>query len=199
MSQPRQRYHHGDLRAAVLCRAEEILREHGADQLSLRQIARDVGVSHGAPSRHFRDKQALLDALAVTGFDRLAAEFQHAVTAETAFDARLHALAHAYLRFAMENPALLALMFTRKHGSASGAEITEAVLRAFEVPHAVIVQAQQRGELVAGDPQRIGMAVIASLQGLAGLVGAGFAASETADGLLDETIHHLLHGLRPRP
>jgi len=191
MSHPR--YHHGDLRAAVLRRAEEILRESGAGSLSLRQIARDVGVSHGAPSRHFRDKQALLDALAVAGFDRIEAEFAAAVAGETAFDARLHALARVYLRFATENPALLAVMYGRKHGA--DAEVGAAVLRAFEVPRTVIVDGQERGEVVPGDPRRIGMAVIAALQGLANLVASGFAAGD----LLDETVGHLTHGLRPRP
>lgn len=66
-----RRYHHGDLRAALLARAEQTLRERGPGDLSLRELARDLGVSHAAPSRHFKDKQTLLDALAQTGFERL--------------------------------------------------------------------------------------------------------------------------------
>ena len=64
MTETMPRYHHGDLRAAVLRRAEEVLRESGTDALSLRGIARDLGVSHAAPSAHFRDKNALFAALA---------------------------------------------------------------------------------------------------------------------------------------
>ena len=56
-----RRYHHGDLRSALLRSAECALREKGAAALSLRELARDLGVSHAAPGRHFKDKQALLD------------------------------------------------------------------------------------------------------------------------------------------
>ena len=65
------RYHHGDLRAALIARAAEVVVADGVGALSLRELARDLGVSHGAPSRHFPDKQALLDALALDGFERL--------------------------------------------------------------------------------------------------------------------------------
>lgn len=198
MGSPGTRYHHGDLPAAVLRRAEEVLRESGADGLSLGQLARDVGVSHAAPSRHFRDKQALLDALALVGFDRLGKAFADAITEVGTVDEQLYGLARAYLRFAMDNPALLALMFARKHAPTGGAEIADAVERAFTTPVIVIANAQRHGLIVTGDPQRIGMSVVASLQGLATFVGSGFVRPETADELLDETISHLLHGLRPR-
>lgn len=196
MTRAHRQYHHGDLRAAVLRRAEETLRESGADGLSLRQLARDIGVSHGAPSRHFRDKQALLDALAADGFDRLGSALGKAGAEASGFDVRLRSLARAYLRFAIENPVLLGLMFTRKHSA--GPEIAEAVVRAFEVPYALIVEAQRRGEVVPGDPQRIGMAAMAAIQGLATFVGSGFLGEEATDELLDEAISHLSRGLRPR-
>ena len=61
-------YHHGNLRAALIEQAWGLVDSDGAEALSLRQLARDIGVSHGASARHFRDKQALLDALAVEGF-----------------------------------------------------------------------------------------------------------------------------------
>lgn len=198
MSQPRTRYHHGDLPAAVLRRAEQVLRESGVGGLSLRKLARDIGVSHGAPNRHFRDKQALLDALALVGFDRLGTAFADAITEAGTADRRLRGLARAYLRFAMDNPALLALMFERKHAPEGGTEVAEAVERAFAAPVTVVAEAQRRGLIVAGDPERIGMSVVASLQGLATFVGSGFVRPETADELLDETIGHLLHGIRPR-
>ena len=60
-------YHHGNLRAALLESAERTLSQSGASELSLRELARQVGVSHAAPRRHFADKQALLDALAEDG------------------------------------------------------------------------------------------------------------------------------------
>ncbi|MFI7671249.1 TetR/AcrR family transcriptional regulator [Nocardia sp. NPDC049526] len=190
-------YHHGDLRAELLQRAESTLRESGVDGLSLRQLARDLGVSHAAPSRHFRDKQALLDALALVGFDRLAAVYSQ-VDPTGSLSERLHAVARAYLNFAIDNPALLALMFARKHSPTSGAEMAAAVGRAFTVPLALVAEGQARGEVVAGDPMRVGIAAIAALQGLATFAGSGFIEAEHVDAALAETITQLTYGLRPR-
>ena len=57
-------YHHGDLRAALLTAAEAELAERGVEAFSLRSVAKRAGVSHAAPYRHFKDREALLSALA---------------------------------------------------------------------------------------------------------------------------------------
>src|SRR3954462_2477969 len=74
-------YHHGNLRSALLERAHRTVRERGVQALSLRELARDAGVSHGAPRRHFPDRDALLDALAMSGFEHLGRELEQAVRA----------------------------------------------------------------------------------------------------------------------
>ncbi|MTE12591.1 TetR/AcrR family transcriptional regulator [Nocardia aurantiaca] len=188
-------YHHGDLRAELLRRAEETLRGTGVDGLSLRQLARDTGVSHAAPSRHFRDKQALLDALTVAGFERLGAGFERAAATGT-FPERLRAMAHTYLRFAIDNPALLALMFARKNSPTPA--IGEAAARAFTVPIEMVTDAQASGEVVPGDARRICLSAVAALQGLAAILGSGLVDAEEADGLFDEMVTHMMNGLRPR-
>src|SRR3954451_10113690 len=87
-----RRYHHGILRSELLEQAEQTLRERGAGELSLRELAREVGVSHAAPRRHFRDKQALLDALATNGFERLGRSLDRALArAGSGFPDRLAA------------------------------------------------------------------------------------------------------------
>src|SRR5271157_1995514 len=122
-------YHHGNLRMALLAEAERTVRERGLQELSLRELARDVGVSHGAPRRHFPDRKALLDALAAAGFARLGAELRSAVDgAGGDFPSRLRATATAYVRFATRDPALLELMFAGKHGA-----LHEDADRAFSV------------------------------------------------------------------
>ncbi|KIA59845.1 TetR/AcrR family transcriptional regulator [Nocardia vulneris] len=194
-------YHHGDLRNRLLERAELALREHGVEQLSLRQLARDAGVTHNAPSRHFADKQALLDALAVTGFQRLGAALD-AVAGEAEplpFEGRFRVLARAYLDFAVANPALLSLMFARKHSPTGGTEMGAAVMTAFTLPVTLTADAQSRGEIVDGDPLRIGWTVAITLQGLASFVTAGLVGDDGVDALLNETVTNLIHGLHPRP
>src|SRR5262245_48394429 len=92
-------YHHGNLRASLLERAEAVLASGG--ELSLRELARQVGVSHAAPRRHFPDKQALLDALALDGFERLGAGLTAALGSASGFRARLHAFGTTYVGFAI--------------------------------------------------------------------------------------------------
>ncbi|MFJ3663637.1 TetR/AcrR family transcriptional regulator [Streptomyces sp. NPDC090119] len=193
-------YHHGDLRAALLESAERTLREKGAAALSLRELARATGVSHAAPGRHFKDKQALLDALALAGYQRL----NQALTAATADDPdadlerRMTALARAYLGFAVDNPELLELMFARKHDPDSSDLLATAVDQSLGTLTRTFVDAQERGEIVQGDPERITLAAAASLHGLAALIAGCALDAEEALAGLDAHVHLLLHGLKPR-
>ena len=74
METPARPYHHGDLRRALLDAALAEIAEGGPGQVSLRELARPVGVSHAAPRHHFGDKRGLLTAVAVEGFELLAVE-----------------------------------------------------------------------------------------------------------------------------
>ena len=105
-------YHHGDLRAALVETGIDLLAERRADDLSLREVARVVGVSATAVYRHFPDKAAFLSALARVGLERLAAA-QHAASraAGGGMDG-FAATGRAYVRFALANPALFRLIFS---------------------------------------------------------------------------------------
>ncbi|WP_420867454.1 TetR/AcrR family transcriptional regulator [Actinomadura bangladeshensis] len=105
---------HPHARAAQRDQAEAVLRERGLDGLSLRKLAREAGVGHGAPRKHFIDRNALLDALAERGFVRLADEIQQAASHAPDHAHALHAVGSAYVRFAVKEPALLDLMFAAK-------------------------------------------------------------------------------------
>jgi AcrR family transcriptional regulator len=105
-------YHHGDLRAALMRAAAEEIEQGGYEHLSLRELAASLGVSRGAPYRHFVDRRALLTALAAEGFDALTAVYQTAVARAKTPQARLHASGRAYFAFAAERPQLFRLMFT---------------------------------------------------------------------------------------
>lgn len=185
-------YHHGNLRAALLTQAERTLREQGSEQLSLRELARQVGVSHGAPRRHFADRQALLDALAETGFSRLGDELRAAVDgAGDDYEACFRATARAYVRFATRDAALLELMFTGKDREQSGT-LHDAAERAFAALLELIQQGQQTGRLQPGDPERIGLLLFATMQGIAALVTAGIVDSGQLDGLVADAIAQFL-------
>jgi AcrR family transcriptional regulator len=187
-------YHHGNLRAALLESAEQTLNEGG--ELSLRELARQVGVSHAAPRRHFAGKQALLDALAEDGFERLGAELRAALNGVEGFEPRLRAFAHAYVRFATQHAALLDLMFAGKHRPDAADSLRDAADRAFEPPMALIAEGQAAGDIVAGDPIEVGTVAFATLQGLASLANAGML--EADDDTVAAAVEHLVLGLRPR-
>lgn len=192
-------YHHGNLRSALLERAERVLGERGAFELSLRELAREVGVSHGAPRRHFPDRQALLDALAEEGFERLGRELAQALAgAGRAFDARLAALARAYVGFATRHAALLELMFAGKHREGADDSLREAADRAFAAPLGLIADGQASGDVVRGDPNGVATVAFATIHGLAALVNAGMLEATALDELLGDTIDRLVLGLRPR-
>jgi AcrR family transcriptional regulator len=192
-------YHHGNLRSALLSCAERTLSEHGAGQLSLREIARQVGVSHAAPRRHFADKQSLLDALAEDGFERLGRELRAAMeSAGSDFHARLLGFAQTYVRFATQHAALLELMFAGKHRPGAADSLREAADRAFAAPLALITEAQAAGEVVPGDPERVAIVAWAALQGLASMVNSGMLDDAALDDLVADAADRLVLGLRPR-
>jgi AcrR family transcriptional regulator len=105
-----RRYHHGDLRAALLAAAEAELALRGIEGFSLRGVAKRAGVSHAAPAHHFPDTRALLTALAAEGFTRLLAT-QRAREGSLPQPDRLVAAGLGYIEFATTNPALFRLIF----------------------------------------------------------------------------------------
>jgi len=192
-------YHHGNLRAALLESAERTLSQSGASELSLRELARQVGVSHAAPRRHFADKQALLDALAEDGFERLGESLRDAMTAAgDEFDARLLAFAHAYVHFATRHAALLELMFSVKHRPGAADSLRASADRAFEAPLALITEGQAKGEVVAGEPERVATVAWAALQGLAAMVNSQMLDRALIDEVVADAVERLVLGLRPR-
>ncbi|WP_407285895.1 TetR/AcrR family transcriptional regulator [Streptomyces sp. BP-8] len=190
-----RRYHHGDLRAALLDRAEQTLREKGPGALSLRELARDLGVSHAAPSRHFKDKQALLDALALTGFERMEAALTASQEAAgESFAERLGALVRAYVDFAVANAVLLDLMYTVKHEPEASEALIAAAHRLAAMAVELAADGQRSGDVREGPVERIAMPLFTTLHGFAGFATSGvLSADEVASGL-DDVIAYMLRG-----
>ncbi|MET8640934.1 TetR/AcrR family transcriptional regulator [Streptomyces sp. NPDC004096] len=196
--QTRRRYHHGDLRAALLAGAEETLREKGPAALSLRELARDLGVSHAAPSRHFKDKQALLDALALVGFDRITQSMTAALEAAgESFADRLAAGARSYVDFAVANAELLDLMYSIKHTPEASEELGAASQQWTEQMLSLIVEGQRRGEVREGPLERVGIGVFSTLHGYATLAASDSLPEEMRGEDLDELVAYILRGCAP--
>src|SRR3982074_3363797 len=107
---PKAAYHHGDLRAALVRAAIELLEESGETELSLRAVARRAGVSPAAPYRHYADRESLISAVAAVGYRELAQRLAAAHPSPSTPE-QLASVAIAYVQFALERPALFRLMF----------------------------------------------------------------------------------------
>ncbi|WP_339825343.1 TetR/AcrR family transcriptional regulator [uncultured Parasphingorhabdus sp.] len=106
-------YHHGDLRAAALQMGMERLESQEQPDLGLRALARDLGVSATALYRHFPNKDALLDALALEGLNRLGRSQAEAATEAGGGRDGFTEVGITYVEWAVENPALLRLIYNR--------------------------------------------------------------------------------------
>jgi AcrR family transcriptional regulator len=163
-------YHHGNLREVLLQEAAELIRESGVAGLSLRELARRVGVSHGAPARHFPDKGALLTALATDALER----FQTALlggmaeAGDSALD-RHRAIGVGYVRFAVQSPAYFRLLTSRRHLFEPDADFDAAYQRLFETIREATIAAQQEGWATQHDPDDLLIAAWAVVHGLATL------------------------------
>ena len=193
-----RRYHHGDLRTALLTKAGETLRSSGADALSLRELAREVGVSHAAPRRHFEDKAALLEALVAEGFQRLGDALALAAEPDgRTFADRLHQVAVSYVRFATANPALVDLMSASRYLADASDDLTRARDASFAPVADLVASGQSTGELIAGDLPRLGTVLFATLHGIATLANNKMI-NPLEDTLVVDAVDTLLSGLTPR-
>jgi AcrR family transcriptional regulator len=160
MSTSSASYHHGDLPAALVRAAIELLEEGGAADLSLRAAARRAGVSASAPYRHFADRDALLSAVAAVGYRELGAALVQAHPAPKTPD-DLADIAVAYVRFALTRPGLFRVMF----GSACDPTTPERVAAVDAIHEYLNLIVQQT--LPGADPEAMPTAMWALVHGLA--------------------------------
>jgi AcrR family transcriptional regulator len=144
----RRSYHHGNLRDAVLEAARVMVSQEGTAGLSLRALAREVGVSHPAIYNHFADREALLAELSTEALLELGRTQRLALTkATSAVDAMVR-LGVAYFRFGVSDPARLRLAFAPEFGRSAGYPELRAAADAAEAPAiAAVTRAADEGLL----------------------------------------------------
>jgi AcrR family transcriptional regulator len=142
-------YHHKDLRNGLIAEVFAMLETQGHADLTLRDLARRLGVTHTAPYAHFADKTELLIAVADAGFGRLAQRLAAARDAEAEPVRAFHAIGLTYVRFAREHPNLYRLMFADPDTADGGErELCEEGERAFGIVAEVIASVGTPPELV---------------------------------------------------
>ncbi len=167
-----RRYHHGDLRAALLTATRNVLADVGLEGLSLREVSRIAGVSHAAAYNHFADKGALLQAVVAAAFERLGAELRQARDRAAPRDAYgvLIEIGIAYVRFAYLNRADFRIMFRPELCGA----VDPAEARRNEEAYSILVETveacQAGATVVPGSPAPLVLAAWSMVHGLASLI-----------------------------
>jgi AcrR family transcriptional regulator len=180
-------YQHGDLREALIQAGLKLLSTGDPAALTLRAAAQLAGVSHAAPYRHFRDKQALVAAIAERGFRQLTAAMSEELErcSSPRVRDRLIALGVGYVRFGTSNPASLRVIFGGVLGADEvPAELTAAGDEAYQILRQEIAAGIEKGELRAGEPDQLALASWSLVHGLSTLIINGAIpapASSTAE------------------
>jgi AcrR family transcriptional regulator len=204
---PANTYQHGNLREALVQAGLKVLSEGGVEGLSLRAAAQLAGVSHAAPYRHFKDKDALVAAIAEQGFRLLTASMRAELglldpTQAADTHARLVAVGKGYVHFALAHPAYLRVIF----GGVLAKDRTTPDLKgagneAYETLRGLVANGVARGELVGGDADTLSLACWSMVHGLSHLLISdaivlppGMAAAAVTEILL-QVLHQ---GVRPR-
>lgn len=176
----------GDLRRALLDAAADALNEFGTDNLSLRDVARRIGVSHAAPAHHFGDKAGLLTTLATEGFELFIEHIAQALASAPPQPIdQLLALARAYAEFAELHPGHFEVMFrpTVIHGN--DPDYVAASDAAFDALRQQVARCQQAGWRPDADTRGLAAAAWALAHGISVLRAQGSLAKHYPDSSLD--------------
>lgn len=186
---PPTRYHHGDLRRALLEEAVRTIAQDGVDALTLREVGLRLGVSRTALYRHFTSKTALLAAVARDGFQRFTAQLATTIDGQGLSPAALRRIGLAYLEFALANPSHYRIMFGnfRELCEQDPALVIEA-RASFQIMVDAVAALQRAHVLREGNPEHITRQLWVMVHGIAMLTIDGHLgkdARESARELVD--------------
>jgi AcrR family transcriptional regulator len=191
------KYHHGDLRAAVLAAAADVIARDGVDQLSLRSLAVEIGVSHTAPRHHFGSREGVLTALACEGYELLADALENAAS-----NGDFAAVGVAYVLFAVDHPGHFAVMHRPELVDGANADLKRAQQRTAAQLNA---GARTHG---GGSPEGLAVASIAAWSLVHGMATLQLSGALDAAGLPQQAggdlrsialraVHQLFSGISP--
>lgn len=164
------KYHHGDLREALLAASYELVAQQGAENFLLADACRRAGVSTAAPYKHFRDRDEILEIVVARAFDELADRSMAAVAANGVGTLEgIMAMGEAYVQFAIDEQRLFRLMFGQRPSIKSAEQVMDDGQRCFAgVIEQVAHYCNANG--VPGDPRAIAIRLWTFVHGAASLL-----------------------------
>lgn len=167
-----KKYHHGDLKNALIKAGVQILSKEGVGGLSLRKVAQRAGVSHSAPYAHFSDKQSLIAAISTEGFKQLYAELDAAISAHPGNPKRqLQEGAWAYVQFALNNTDTFKIMFSGAlEKEKEYADFVEISHKTFNLVAEIVRAGQDARILRSAPPEIMAVAVWGQVHGIISLL-----------------------------
>ncbi|HEY0450618.1 TetR/AcrR family transcriptional regulator [Actinophytocola sp.] len=181
-------------REALVDAATALLDEGGVAAVTLREVGRQVGVSHNAPYKHFASKEQLLAAVAAAELERRGAELVATAKRRRSPEAVLRATLHHYISWALDRPARFRLVFGQ--WNVESEELTKAAHAAQTGLVDLVAATQSAGALPAGDPVRLASLLRATAHGAADLAAAGHLAeggkgNASPEQLVDDLLAYL--------
>lgn len=200
VSKKKKPYHHGNLRQSLVNTAVELIARRQHSEFTLRELAKQLGVTHAATYHHFKDKEELLAVVAQEGYMLLTECLTK--SAQQAPDnalARMRAMGIAYLRFALDNQAHFRVMFGHKFGDLSlYPAIRDASIGCQNLMIALLQEGQKQGFYVEHDVAELIAIQWSSIHGLAVLTLNGhfdhMVPREDLEGFFARVLQHLMHG-----
>jgi len=180
---PSKKYHHGDLKNALIKAGVEILSKEGIKGLSLRKVAQGAGVSHSAPYSHFPDKQSLIAAISTEGFNQLYAELDAAILAYPKNPKKqLQQGIQAYVQFALNNTDTFKIMFSGAlEKEKEYPAFVEISSKTFQRVVDVVRVCQEAGILNPKSPEMMAVAVWGQVHGIISLALEGQISHSVLD------------------
>lgn len=168
---PSKKYHHGDLKNALIQAGIEILSRDGVAGLSLRKVALRAKVSHSAPYAHFSDKQSLIAAISTEGFNQLYAELSAAIGERASSpEKKLFSAIKAYVTFALTRTDTFKIMFSgvieKEKEYPAFVEVSQ---RTFRLVVDVVRECQRSGLLPAGQTELVAVSIWGQIHGIVSL------------------------------
>jgi AcrR family transcriptional regulator len=167
LRRPANRYHHGDLRRALLEEAVRTIEHEGVAGLTLRAVGERLRVSRTALYRHFADKSALLAAVAGDGFAMLRESLVAAWDGDGRGAAGFDAMGLAYVDFALAHPSHYRVMFGAFQANGQGEPLEREAQSAFQVLVDAIVEQQHAGLVRGDDPPLLAQYIWSVVHGVA--------------------------------